>query len=249
MRLVDSNEVLAIRCALEKTFGAYGFEFHPFKVAWYNSFVHPRFKLNFNEDRLAFLVVSTPRMFENAFIPFLQSKSDQLSGLKDPIDECMMYYLSQVKEMFHDNDVTVVHDFEFHPNKRPKIVMQTIAHISGAAFLYHPTFVTDHAWEEKVYGVCIHPKYGGWFALRAVVFFDDLSCPDLQKPLPYDVVPNNEDRVKLIDLYNYYWEDWQFRDIIPVAEKYSDMQIKYFSTPPGQRDEVIKSILNAVNGH
>lgn len=38
-------------------------------------------------------------MFENAFIPFLINREKQLSGLKDPIDECMIYYLSKVHQV------------------------------------------------------------------------------------------------------------------------------------------------------
>lgn len=102
-----------------------------------------------------------------------------------------------------------------------------------------------------MFGVCIHPKYGGWFALRAVIFFEDLCCPDLPRTLPENVVSSNEDRIKLLELYNFHWEDWRFRDIIPTSEKYSELQVKYFSAPPGKREEVIKSILNntnAING-
>lgn len=40
--------------------------------------------------------------------------------------------------MFPKCNVKVVHDFELHPNRRPKVIMQTAAHASGAAYFYNP---------------------------------------------------------------------------------------------------------------
>ncbi|XP_035208867.1 cyanocobalamin reductase / alkylcobalamin dealkylase-like isoform X2 [Stegodyphus dumicola] len=216
------------------------------QVGWYNSLVQSIFKLNYDENNVAFLIISIPKMFENAFIPFLKQKNNEVSGLNDPIDECMMFYLSKISQLFPDHKIKVVHDFELHPNRRPKLVMQSVAHASGAAYLYHPNSINNTK-NKKMFGVCIHPQYGGWFALRAVAFFEDLQCSDLPQTFPKDVVPSEEDRTKLLELYNFHWEDWRFRDIIPVTEKYSDLQIKYFSTPPGNRGEIINDILKSYN--
>lgn len=70
-----------------------------FQVAWYNTLVQPIFRINYNEDTIAFLVISNPRMFENAFIPFIRNQADVLNNLNDPIDQCMIYYLSKVSEV------------------------------------------------------------------------------------------------------------------------------------------------------
>ncbi|GFS88562.1 methylmalonic aciduria and homocystinuria type C protein homolog [Nephila pilipes] len=245
MVIINSDDVTSILHKLESIYGSLGFEFHPFKIGWYNSLVRPIFKLDYNEDTVAFLIISSPNMFERAFVPFLQKQSNKLNGLKDPIDECMQFYLSKIKELFSDYNVKVVHDFELHPNRRPKIVMQSVAHASGAAYLYHPISLAIDEQSKKMFGVCIHPKYGGWFALRAVAFFEDLQCPDLLRTPPCDVVPSREDKIKLLELYNFNWADWKFRDIIPVAEKYSDLQIKYFNATPGNREKVINEILSS----
>ncbi|GIY45632.1 hypothetical protein CDAR_415161 [Caerostris darwini] len=244
MVIVNCEDVTSILKELECTYGPFGFEFHPFKIGWYNSFVRPTFKLNQDEDTVAFLIISSPKMFENAFIPFLQQMSNQLTGLNDPIDECMSFYLSKISDLFPNYNVKVVHDFELHPNRRPKIVMQSVAHASGAAYLYHPNSmnISDEQ-KKKMFGVCLHPKYGGWFALRAVAFFENIQCPDLVRTPPCDVVPTAEDKLKLLELYNFNWTDWKFRDVIPVLEKYSDLQIKYFSATPGNREKVIEEIL------
>ena len=94
-----------------------------------------------------------------------------------------------------------------------------------------------------MYGVCLHPKYGGWFAIRGVFIFHDVLVPDLEQRPPPDVLPDETDRVQLLERFNYHYEDWQFRDIIEPEARYSDLQKKYFFTPPGSREVVIKEIL------
>lgn len=245
MPLIHDDDVKLIQKTLENNLNSYGFEFHPFKVAWYNSLVQPVFRLSYSEDTVGFLIISNPKMFENAFVPFIKSNQELQDFTKDPIDQCMMNHLSNISQLFPDHDIKVVYDFELHPNRRPKLVMQSVAHASGAAFFYHPKCVPDIKWpDKKIFGVCIHPEYGGWFALRAVAFFEDLHCPNLIQTFPKDVISSSEERLRLLELYNFHWEDWRFRDIISTSEKYSEMQIKYFSTPPGKRNEVIKDILN-----
>ncbi|KAG8193451.1 hypothetical protein JTE90_005098 [Oedothorax gibbosus] len=246
MTQVNSDILNEVSSELEQTFGSLGFEFHPFKVGWYNAFVQPAFKLNYDEDTVAFVILSLPKMFENAFVPFVQEKHKQLCSVKDPIDECMLHYLSDIYKMFAQFSVKVIHDFELHPNRRPKVIMQSAAHASGAAYFYNPNSVyLDFTNEKrKMYGVCIHPRYGGWFAIRAVAIFENLKCPNLKRTPPPNIVPSIEDQTKLLQLYNFSWKDWRFRDIIEAKEKYSDLQMKYFSTPPGYRLEVISEILN-----
>ena len=44
------------------------------------------------DDTLAVVVISTPSMFELAFLPFLESSGCQ--GLSDPIDQCVKQHIS-----------------------------------------------------------------------------------------------------------------------------------------------------------
>ena len=62
--------------------------------------------------------------------------------------------------------------------RRPRILVQTAAHVAGVTHYYRPDVVIRAAeqagvplpWgeEAKVFGVCMHPKYGGWFAIRGM---------------------------------------------------------------------------------
>lgn len=88
----------------------------------------------------------------------------------------------------------------------------------------------------------VHPKYGGWFALRGVLIFKTVTCPDLVRRDPPDVVPDRQRRIELLERFNLHWQDWSFRDIIPVSEKYSEEQKEYFATKPGQRQSVVQAM-------
>lgn len=95
---------------------------------------------------------------------------------------------------------------------------------------------------QSVFGVCIHPRYGGWFAFRGVIIFKSVHNPDLPQREPVDVVPDQEKRVELLDLSTNYWQDWRYRDIISVEKRYSEDQKKYFATQPRDRQQLIMEL-------
>ncbi|XP_067893128.1 cyanocobalamin reductase / alkylcobalamin dealkylase isoform X2 [Heterodontus francisci] len=173
-------------------------------------------------------------MFEKAFKPFIAAK--QLSTIRDPIDECCVHYFSLVKKTFSDQRIEGIHDFEMLPNRRPKILAQTAAHVAGAAYYYQMKDVQQNPWgEKKLYGVCIHPRYGGWFAIRGVLIFLDVHVPSLEQKLPVGCVSTDEKKIQLLERFNFHWRDWTYRDIIDVEERYSEEQKQYFATPPAER--------------
>ncbi|XP_071117020.1 cyanocobalamin reductase / alkylcobalamin dealkylase-like [Haliotis cracherodii] len=219
-----------------------GFEVYPFKIGWYNEEVKKVFALPYPEDTLAFIVISTPEMFEKAFKPFICRQA--CTGVRDPIDECMMHQFSLIKQEFPEGEAETIHDFEMHPNRRPKVLVQTAGHVAGAAYYYQASDVKGNPWgDKKIYGVSVHPKYGGWFALRGVIIFRNVLHPDLPRKDPPDVVSTSSLRKELLDRYNNNWQDWSFRDVVPVALKYSEEQKLYFITPPKDRKELIMKII------
>lgn len=52
----------------------------------------PTHHLAYPEDTLAVVVLSTPSMFEDAFLPFLEERGFQ--ELSDPIDQCVRQCVS-----------------------------------------------------------------------------------------------------------------------------------------------------------
>lgn len=219
-----------------------GFEVKPLKIGWYNHVLPASLHLSYPEDTLAVVVLSTPSMFEQAFLPFLEEQSYQ--NLSDPIDQCVKHCVSSaVSQCFPGQKIVVTYDYEVLPSRKPKFLAQTTAHVSGAAYYYQQSDVPQQPWgDKKMYGVCVHPHFGGWFAIRALLVFEDVTVgPELQQPVPPDCVPSREDRIRLLEAFNFNWQDWTYRDIISPVQTYSQKQKDYFGTRPAQRFDLLKT--------
>ena len=224
-----------------------GLECYPFKIQWYNDKVQPAFHLAGDPDTLAVLIVSCPSMFERLFVPYLSSP-DYKPGQLDPLDQCVRDEMVKMKEeLFPQYTVEIIQDFELHPaSRRPKVLVQTAGHIAGATRYYQRSDVDPEPWEEKekIFGVSVHPKFGGWFALRAVMIFRDVLASDLVQREPVDCVPSRELRIELLEKFNRSWRDWTYRDVTAtgVVERYSEQQREYFGTEPGLRAKLMDTL-------
>lgn len=219
-----------------------GFEVKPLKIGWYNHVLPASMHLSYPEDTLAVVVISTPSMFEEAFLPFLEEQS--CLGLSDPIDQCVKHCVSSaVSKCFSGETVDVMYDYELLPSRKPKFLAQTAAHVSGVAFYYQQSDVPQQPWgNKKMYGVCVHPSFGGWFAIRALLVFEDVTVgPETLQPVPPDCVPSREDRIRLLEAFNFNWQDWTYRDIISPVQTYSQKQKDYFGTLPAKRFDLLKT--------
>lgn len=229
------------RGPIQNSLSKLGFEVHPLKIGWYNAVLSPAFRLPYSDDTLGVLVLSTPALFEQVFLPFLESRGCQ--GVSDPIDECIKHSITTtVSECFPGQQVDVSFDYEMLPSRKPRFLAQTAAHVAGAAYYYQPADVPESPWgDKKMFGVCVHPRLGGWFAIRALLVFVGVEVgPELQQSAPLDCVPSREARIKLLEAFNMSWQDWSYRDIIPPSQTYSQRQRNYFSTPPGQRAALLR---------
>ncbi|XP_041791942.1 cyanocobalamin reductase / alkylcobalamin dealkylase [Chelmon rostratus] len=238
----SSANVEGITGLLENFLSKFGFEVYPLKVGWYNSLLPPTLRLAYPDDSLAVVVFSTPSMFEQAFLPFMEERGCQ--GLSDPIDQCVKHCVSSaVSQCFPGQEVDVRYDYELLPSRKPKFLAQTAAHVSGAAFYYQQSDVRDQPWaEKKMFGVCVHPRFGGWFAIRALLVFGGVTVgSEVEQPVPPDCVPSREGRIQLLEAFNFHWQDWSYRDIVHPVQTYSQKQRDYFSTPPAQRFALLKT--------
>ncbi|XP_054459291.1 cyanocobalamin reductase / alkylcobalamin dealkylase [Anoplopoma fimbria] len=238
----STSNVQSVTGLLKDSLSELGFEIYPLKVGWYNSVLPPTLRLAHHDDTLAVLVLSTPAMFEQAFLPFMEARGCQ--GLSDPIDQCVKQCVSSaVSKCFPGQEVDVRYDYEMLPSRKPKFLAQTAAHVSGAAFYFQQSDVSDQPWaEKKMFGVCVHPRFGGWFAIRALLVFGGVTVgSEMEQPVPPDCLPSREDRIKLLEAFNFHWQDWTYRDIVPPVQIYSQKQKDYFSTPPAQRFALLKT--------
>jgi len=233
-----------LSCSVNKVLEPFGFECHPFLTGWYNQLVSEKFQLRHPPSTAAVVVISQPSMFEKAFLPFLQEEFDP-TQIRDPIDQCMLFYFQKVKKYFSELEIEVesLHDFQLDSRRRPRILVQTAGHVSGAVRFYKPNELEIEQKNNNFYPVCHHPRWGGWFALRGVFIFPQVQDSSLVKIEP----PQNlsgPDASSMIELYNLHWQDWRWRDIGNPESRYSEDQIKYFETPPPERFQLIKKYLD-----
>lgn len=72
---------------------------------------------------------------------------------------------------------------------------------------------------QKIFGVCVHPKFGGWFAIRALLVFEGVTVgAEMEQPPPPDCVPTREGRIRLLEAFNFHWQVPQHPDVKPVAQ-------------------------------
>jgi len=240
-----NNSMSDIDSSIRKLLEPRGFEVHPFLVGWYNSHVAPVFNLSYPADTLAYIVMSTPDMFDKGFKPWLRQA--EVLSTSDPLDQCMTSYFKEVSEELHQHQPLCIQDFELHPNHRPKILVQTAGSVSGSACFYQKTDVASPPWTDKqrIFGVSLHPKFGGWFAFRGVVIFTETLAPGLEQRSSPDVLPADEDRIRVLELFNSIGEDWRtgaWRDVSKPEQRYSEEQHHYFTTPPKDRMSLLKQI-------
>ncbi|KAM8875544.1 cyanocobalamin reductase / alkylcobalamin dealkylase isoform 2-T2 [Spinachia spinachia] len=203
----SASNVGDITRLLEEHLSKLGFEIYPLKVGWYNSVLPPSLCLGHHNDCLAVLVLSTPAMFEEAFLPFVKQRSFQ--ALSDPVDQCVRHCVSSaVAQCFSGNDVDVSYDYELLPSRKPRFLAQTAAHVCGAAFYYQQADVREQPWaHKKMFGVCVHPRFGGWFAIRALLVFKGVMVDsEMLQPDPPDCVPSREGRIQLLEAFNLHWQ-------------------------------------------
>ncbi|XP_074401987.1 cyanocobalamin reductase / alkylcobalamin dealkylase isoform X3 [Zonotrichia albicollis] len=133
---------------LRSALGPLGLEAHALKVGWYNAVLQPAFHLPYPDDTLAFVVLSTPSMFDKALKPFVSK--ERLKIIRDPVDQCVSHHLSRVKEKFPDQRVDIMFDYELLPSRKPKFLAQTAAHVAGAAYYYQRKDVKLDPWGKKL---------------------------------------------------------------------------------------------------
>jgi len=233
-----------------------GFEVAPFNLGWYNEALNSdKFKLTIgSDDSLSYVIISEPSMFEKTFLPFVKENWSDIvnNAIQDPLDQCMKQVFTEMLShlLEFDQEAVKLHDFELHPNRRPKILVQTAGHVSGAVRFYQQSDADKDLLEmnnnSKLYPVCLHPKYGGWFALRGVIILPNIKVPNLQRKEPPNVLKSEKEISHLLNLYNHHWQDGRFRDCGPNKDqKYSENQQNYFAHHPGpQRLQFLNNIMN-----
>ncbi|OAF64488.1 Methylmalonic aciduria and homocystinuria type C protein [Intoshia linei] len=225
-----------------------GFKIYSFKLSDYNNVVNEDFQIE-NNDKIGILLISIPRMFEMTFIPFTNKCSNLININVDPIDLCIKHFIESNLKNCDLNMFDVIYDYEMDHFNKPKILMQSIGHVSSAAY-YYPS--TDNS--KMKLGLSVHPSYGGWFAFRAVLiekkndgifqnscYFNEKFVKNYTFNSPINVLKGIDSEKILID-FNQNWKNNNYRNCIKTVDVYSKIQQNYFITPSHLRINYLKKI-------
>uniref|UniRef100_A0A0K0FFW6 Cyanocobalamin reductase (cyanide-eliminating) n=1 Tax=Strongyloides venezuelensis TaxID=75913 RepID=A0A0K0FFW6_STRVS len=244
-----------------------GYELYPFRFGHYNNFINDEFKIDEDDNSFCVLVISTPKWFTNAYAKFLKKSVEERKiknydefqeKMPNPISECVNNDIDKATKAFIDYDLQIYYDHSMHPWKRkPYIIMASAGHAAGAAYYYSKELCPDlvptdeeriNSGKKKLIGIAMHSKYGGNFAFRAVLVFRNLLVPDFVPSIPTKALEDKETIANLIMSFNDHWMTGEYRNIgenddFKYHDKYSELQLEYFSSPPPKRWEIIQKLI------
>ncbi|KAL5259816.1 hypothetical protein ACHWQZ_G010060 [Mnemiopsis leidyi] len=244
----NKANTLAVKVAtkVDKYLKEFGYDAAPFLPKWYND-LSTIVKLDYAPNTVCVVVLSNADMFDKTLPRYISEHDPELKQGGDCVDLCTRHYMNKaVTELFPDEDIEIMYDWELQTNSRlPKVNMSTAGHAAGLAFYNRPEEVESPSWESKrkMFGCSISPKYSGWFGYRAVLIFKNLKDDDIQYLPPHDAVGTQELKTKLIECFNGDWKDPAWRDIIFTDKRYSDEQLEYFNTLPADRLPRIQALM------
>ncbi len=153
---MNKRSIQELVLALQKQ----GFEIvHPFDPSVYNSLVGLNHRFELNSSSMLGLLVGNTRSLWPKFLEALAGGLDP-SQSENPFDD---FVESEILAAVGALPIRI----RFSHKPAPfHIAFQRLAHGSGLAFL------------NKAH-LCIHPKYGPWFSLRAALLIEGITVADL----------------------------------------------------------------------
>lgn len=186
---------------------------HPFSLENLDASILRSLSIEDSSGKMGYLVGNTGNIWE-PFIKWLSQQS-KWSEIGDPLET----FVEQAIERCTGEDANI---FWTHETKRYIVPVQRMAHQTGLAYLSAGQFN-------------IHPDFGPWFALRAVVILPGEATQNA----PVSNPSTNEIEVESATLFNRLlqsqatWQEWlSLRDLYDVGRmyRYSEAQIQYHYT-------------------
>lgn len=198
----------------------------PLQVGWYNGGVEPALRLDdFGASEHLAVIVGNTR----ALWPIWQAALERDPPLATSVDPLDLYTVRALNDVVAGLDARVSVRFS-HEGGGRRIAMQRLAHVAGLAYL-----TETH--------MSVHPVYGPWIALRAVISVAIVGPPARAPSLPHPCggcarrcLPAFEQAVSTLDgapseaNLRANWQLWlACRDACPVGRehRYSDAQVRY----------------------
>mmetsp|Transcript_53983 Transcript_53983/g.126016 ORF Transcript_53983/g.126016 Transcript_53983/m.126016 type:complete len:293 (+) Transcript_53983:25-903(+) len=230
---------------------------HPFLIGWYNQAradtADGTQRIEGPDDAVAYAIYSVPGYLDVVLDHFARERPAR--GYVDGATDAILEQLR--KSIPATLDAEVVNTDQGPPYYH----VQTIGAVCAEDEHIEAKDVGDGAWEEelsdrleetrdpkmwgtesgmlrKIFGVNVHPTWGGWYAYRALVVLRKGIQASLQKPQPLQFLAT-EDKKRILSEYNLRHELCVWRDLSasqPPEMKYSPEEYFFFmETSPDKR--------------
>jgi len=207
----------------------------PFLAGWYNDQrkLHAWGSSTFDaaDDVVGFSVYSVPGFVDQCVDYFIRNKpshNDFVDGTNDEILDWMRELMD-----FEQLDTWIV-NIDKGP---PYYHVQTLGAVCGMDQHIEPSLIGNDEWRSdledeledtrnpkmwgadpagrrKIFGVNIHPAYGGWYAYRGIILMKKFRFPELPKPELLNFI-TDEDAMRIVSEFNTRHERCQWRDLKP----------------------------------
>jgi methylmalonic aciduria homocystinuria type C protein len=191
----------------------------PLQIGWYNDVVEPHLRLpDFGNPASLAVLIGNSRALWPRLLDAMRA-DPEIHDDRDPVEA---YTVRRVQEAA--GDLPVPHEIHWAHIVAPRpVAIQRMAHVAGLAYLAPSN-------------LSVHPTYGPWIALRAVIVADVAGPPDPQ-PVMASLCDDCE-RACLAAFRHAVAEpgDWRhwlaIRDACPTgrAHRYDELQIVYHYT-------------------
>jgi len=236
--------------------------FHaPFQVGWYNSMRHATAGgtqlIEAPDNAWAYIIASKTGYFNNVVQHF--NKSPSANG--DFVDDTTEAIMRDIVQTQCSPSLGAV---AYNADKPPYLHVQTIGHVAGmvqhvdvqeASVLTEQELIElkDELREnrdvkmwgedgiETVFGLSLHPVYGGWFVFRIVLVLKDVFV-DVEKPLLLNFL-ENDDKKKALKDYNLSGDLGRWRDVPDSAKEHRYTALEYIYFTPAVNQEKRRRIL------
>eukprot|EP00906_Rhabdomonas_costata_P005806 RCo008626 len=232
---------------------AHGFDLlSSFQVQWYNAKVAPQYKvLDYGRGNTLGIMVGNTRALWEPFLLYCRDQPELLN-VEHPLDT---YAERSISAAVDSCSIALPHALLMVGRWPPEVLGQTAAHVSGLAYLSHKT---RH---------CLHPKFGPWVALRAVLVVDCDGPEAPPPPFPFEITdeatcgdPSVTELFQRLSRateqasgeadcgLSSTWRGWvELRDTFKVGReyRYTDQQIEYHYT---KSKELLRSCVDSLGG-
>jgi len=238
----------------------------PFLVSWYNKTraetAGGASPIDAPDPTVAFALYSVPGYLDVVAEHFARVRPE-----KEFVDSCTNEILGLIRDRLHPGLEAEIVNTDAGP---PYYHVQTVGAVSGVDQHFEATDLRgegDEEWAEelsdrledtrdpkmwgsdpamrrKIFGVNVHPHWGGWYAYRALVVLRGATAEALPRPEPLSFLPSGEAR-RILQEYNLRHEHCHWRDLSaeghPPERRYKPDEYFFFTeTSPAKRKRYLE---------